>query len=77
LSFATSIDAAAVGLTFAFLDLAILPHAILIGVVCAICSVFGIFLGDRIGSKIGVWAERFGGIILIIIGFRIFFEKIL
>lgn len=77
LSIATSIDAAAIGFSFAALKLSILVPAIIIGVVCAICSAVGLFLGNTIGSRIGRWAERFGGVILIAIGIKILIDHII
>ena len=77
LSIATSIDAAAVGLSFAALNIPILFPALIIGMVCFIFSGFGLFLGHRIGLKIGKWAERFGGFILVILGIKIFLQHVL
>jgi manganese efflux pump family protein len=76
LSIATSIDAAAVGFSFAALNTPILVPAITIGFICILFSLTGLFLGDKIGSKLGVWAERTGGIILIGIGLKILFEHL-
>jgi putative Mn2+ efflux pump MntP len=76
LSVATSIDAAAVGLSFAALNLPIIIPAIIIGIVCALFSAVGLFLGNRIGSFLGPWAERLGGAILIAIGIKILFENL-
>jgi len=74
LSIATSIDAAAVGFSFAALRIQILVPAFIIGIVCVVFSAGGLLLGNRIGSAVGVWAERFGGLILIIIGIKILIE---
>ena len=76
LSIATSIDAAAVGLSFAALNIPILFPALIIGMVCFIFSGFGFFLGHRIGLKIGKWAERLGGFILVILGIKIFVQHV-
>lgn len=76
LSIATSIDAAAVGFSFAALQSPIILPSIIIGLVCMLFSVIGLFLGDKIGSKLGVWAERIGGMILIIIGIKILIEHL-
>ena len=77
LSIATSIDAAAVGLSFAALNIPILFPSIIIGVVCIVFSAFGLFLGTRIGLKIGKWAERFGGVVLVLLGVKICLEHLL
>ncbi len=71
LSIATSIDAAAVGFSFALLKIPILVPSIIIGLVCMSFSALGIFLGRMIGSMIGIWAERLGGVTLIAIGVKI------
>ncbi|MBN1697529.1 MAG: manganese efflux pump [Spirochaetales bacterium] len=74
LSIATSIDAAAVGFSLAALKSPVIIPAIFIGLICILFSVIGVFLGDKIGSKLGVWAERIGGTILIVIGLKILIE---
>lgn len=77
LSVATSIDAAAIGFSFAALELPILFPSLLIGLICLIFSSLGVFIGSRIGNKFGKWAERFGGLILISIGLRILLQHLL
>ena len=77
LSIATSIDAAAVGFSFAALKISIILSASIIGIVCAICSAGGHYLGNKIGTRIGKWAERFGGVILVLIGLKILIEHVL
>ena len=77
LAVATSIDAFAVGLTFAFLDIAIVTPALLIGFITLIISGFGVFLGDRAGCLLGRKVEIAGGLILIAIGIRIAIVHIL
>lgn len=76
LSVATSIDAAAVGFSLAALRVSVVTPAVIIGVVCALCSAIGLTIGARIGSAVGVWAERFGGVVLIGIGLKILLEHI-
>jgi putative Mn2+ efflux pump MntP len=71
LSVATSIDALAVGLSLAFLEVSIWVPSIIIGVVAALLSALGAIFGSRLGRRFGVWAERFGGLVLIGIGVRI------
>lgn len=73
LAFATSVDAFAVGVTFIPLDLAVLLTSTLIGVTTFLCSVAGVILGHKFGSKYKFIAELTGAIILIAIGLRIFF----
>jgi len=77
LSIATSIDAAAVGVSFAALRIPIFMPSVIIGVVCIVFSAAGLYLGNLIGLKIGRWAERFGGLVLILLGVKICLEHIL
>lgn len=71
LSFATSIDAFAVGLSIAFLKVPILLSVIMIGVVTLILSAIGLFAGIRLGETFGKRMEILGGLILIGIGIRV------
>ena len=71
LSVATSIDALAVGLSLALIEVSIWLPAVVIGVVAAILSAVGAVFGSRLGRRFGVWAERFGGVVLIAIGIKI------
>lgn len=71
LAIATSIDALAVGATFAVLDVEIIPAVILIGIVTFAGSIAGIWAGRRFGGYFGNRIELIGGVILIIIGIRI------
>lgn len=73
LSVATSIDALAVGVSFAFLDNPIVLPALVIAVVTGILSFFGARFGQRLGERFGKLAERAGGMILIILGIWIVF----
>lgn len=68
---ATSIDALAVGVTFAFLNVAIVPAVLFIGVVTFVCSGIGVKIGSIFGDKYKAKAELFGGIVLILIGLKI------
>lgn len=77
LSLATSIDALAVGVTFAFLDVRILPAISIIGVTTFIFSFTGVKIGNVFGTKFKSKAEMAGGIILIAMGLKIFLEHIL
>ncbi len=71
LSVATSIDALAVGLSMACLGVSIWLPSIIIGLVAGGMSLVGIRLGSRLGNRTRLWAECFGGIVLIGIGVRI------
>jgi len=70
LSIATSIDALAVGFGFGLLDIPVFRPAIIIGVVCSIMTIFGLYLGVRIYRRIGHRALIIGGVILIGIGIK-------
>jgi len=74
LSFATSIDALAVGLTLSFLDVAIALPVIVIGFVTFVLSFSGVYIGNRVGHFFENRIEIAGGLILIAIGFKILFE---
>lgn len=76
LAVATSIDALAVGVTFAFLNVRILPAVSFIGIVTFVCSAAGIKIGSIFGEKYKSKAEFAGGIILILIGLKILLEGI-
>ena len=71
LAIATSIDAFAVGLTYALLNETILLPSIIIGIVAFIFSIMGIFLGKKIGNYFGGRFQILGGVILILIGIKI------
>lgn len=76
LAVATSIDALAVGITFAFLKIGILTPALIIGVITFIISLCGVFIGNRLGDKLGSKMEVIGGIILIGIGTKILVQHL-
>ena len=76
LAIATSIDALAVGITFAFLQVDIVPAVALIGVVTFIISLLGVKIGNVFGSRYKARAEMAGGIILIAIGTKILLEHL-
>lgn len=76
-AFATSIDAAAVGVTFAFLDINILRAALVIGCVCGALSMVGLYLARVTGPLFGRKAEILGGVVLIAIGIKIAVEHTL
>lgn len=77
LAIATSIDALAVGVTFAFLNVNIIPAISFIGLVTFTLSVIGVKLGNIFGSKYKSKAELAGGIILILMGTKILLEHII
>lgn len=74
LGIATSIDALAVGISFAFLDVSVAGAAVLIGVVTFVLSGIGVWLGHRAGVKFRGPAEIVGGLVLIGIGLKILLE---
>ena len=76
LAIATSIDALAVGITFAFLDVDIVPAASFIGVVTFALSVIGVAVGNQFGSRWEKPSTIVGGVVLILIGVRILLEHI-
>ncbi len=77
LAFATSIDAFAVGLSFAFMNVGVIYPALIIGLVTFIMTIGGFIAGDSMEHYMGKWAERAGGLVLIGIGFKILLEHIL
>ncbi|MER2080924.1 MAG: manganese efflux pump MntP family protein [Ruminococcus sp.] len=76
LAVATSIDALAVGVTFAFLDVAVVPAVSFIGVTTFLFSAAGLKIGRLFGAKYKSRAELAGGIVLICIGLKILIEHI-
>jgi len=77
LSIATSIDAFAVGVTFAILDTPIIIPIIVIGLITFILSFAGVYIGKNAGHLFENKIEILGGLILIVIGFKILLESIL
>jgi putative Mn2+ efflux pump MntP len=71
LGVATSIDALAVGISFAFLDVDIVPAVVLIGLTTAAFTAVGVVIGHRAGARFRGPAEVVGGLILIGIGLRV------
>lgn len=76
LAVATSIDALAVGVSFAVSEVNILPSITLIGSVTFLLSAAGVFMGHIVGKRFGRIARITGGIILIIIGTKILLEDL-
>lgn len=73
---ATAIDALMVGVSFAAIRVSIAPAALFIGAVTFVLSLLGALGGRRLGLKLGVKAELAGGIVLMVIGIKNFFEHI-
>jgi len=71
LSIATSIDALAVGLSFAVLSVSVIPASVLIGLVAFAMSVIGVKIAPVLGKIVGKRAELAGGLVLIAIGVKI------
>ena len=76
LAVATSIDALAVGITFAFLNVKILPAVIFIGTVTFLLSAAGVRVGAVFGARFRSKAELAGGVILILMGLKILLEHL-
>ena len=76
LAVATSIDALAVGVTFAFLRVDILPAVTLIGVCTFLISAVGVKVGNVFGARYKSKAELFGGVVLVLIGLKILLEHL-
>jgi len=76
LSLATSIDALAVGVSFAFLDVSILFSIICIGVITFVLSLVGILIGKLSGERLKKKAGLFGGLVLMLIGIKILLEHL-
>lgn len=76
LSLATSIDALAVGLSFAFLQVEIVYASLIIGLVAAAMTGLGMILGSRLGGRFGRRMEIVGGLVLIGIGLKIVFDHL-
>jgi putative Mn2+ efflux pump MntP len=74
--FATSIDAMAVGVGLAFLDVQILPVAAAIGFTTFVAVTIGVMVGRVLGQMAGRWAEAIGGVLLIGIGSVILYEHL-
>lgn len=76
LAVATSIDALAVGITFAFLEINILLSVIIIGVITFIMAIVGVKIGNLFGDKYEKGAQIVGGAILILMGIKILLEHL-
>ena len=76
LAVATSIDALAVGVTFAFLNVEIVPAVSFIGIITFMLSMIGVKIGNVFGARFKSKAELFCGIVLILIGGKILLEHL-
>jgi len=76
LSIATSIDALALGLSLAIINVSIWTPAFIIGMVAGVFTILGLQIGKRLGSaiRLSLYAETIGGIVLIVIGMKILHE---
>jgi len=77
LSIATSIDALAVGVSFAFFDVNIYYASAIIGIVCFIITALGMIFGKKLSVLLGKKAVLLGGIVLIAIGIKIVIEHMI
>lgn len=73
---ATSIDALAVGITFAFLNVSVLPASAMIGLTTFLLSAVGVKVGHTFGTRYKSRAELTGGILLILLGLKILLEHL-
>lgn len=76
LGIATSVDALAIGVSFALLDVSIAMAAVLIGVVTAALSLGGVAIGHHAGRHLKAYAELLGGAVLIGIGIKILLDHL-
>ena len=76
LAIATSIDALAIGVTFAFFEVNIFLSIIIIGIITLILSFLGVIIGNKFGDKFQNKAEFTGGVILIFMGLKILLEHL-
>ena len=76
MAIATSIDALAIGVTFAFLEVQILEAASVIGVTTFVISLAGVAIGNYFGTRYQKRAEITGGVILILLGTKILLEHL-
>lgn len=76
LALATSIDALAVGITFAFLGTPIVEAITIIGCTTLVISIGGVYIGNFFGSKYKNRAEFAGGLILVLLGLKILLEHL-
>lgn len=76
LAIATSIDALAIGITFAFLKVNLILSVLMIGIITFILSIIGVKIGNKFGDRYERKAEMAGGLILILMGIKILLEHL-
>ena len=76
LAVATSIDALAVGITFAFLNTPIIEAITIIGITTMVLSIIGVIVGNFFGSRYKSKAEFIGGLFLVLLGLKILLEHL-
>lgn len=76
IAIATSIDALAVGVTLAFLDSNIFISSLVIGIITFILTFLGVIIGNKFGNKYEKLSQALGGIILIMLSFKILIEHL-
>lgn len=76
LALATSIDALAVGITFAFLKVNIILAITIITITTFLISIIGVIIGNKVGNNFEKKAEMFGGSILVLMGLKILLEHL-
>lgn len=74
MAIATSVDALAIGVSFAFLQVEIWVPVVIIGIITGLFSAVGVYIGNRFGCRYKSKAELFGGIVLCIMGIKILLE---
>jgi len=74
LSVATSLDALAVGISLSLIGTTVWTPALVIGVAALLMTFAGTRAGKKSGGILGKWAERLGGIVLVVIGFKVLFQ---
>lgn len=73
----TSIDAMAVGVSLAFLQVDIVAVALAVGTTTFVFSIGGLMIGQFVGQRFGTWAELFGGVALCFLGLSILLDHLL
>ena len=76
LSVATSVDALAIGITFAFFNVSIVLSTVIIGIITFVICVIGVKVGNVFGEKYKSKAEFAGGVLLIIMGCKILVDHL-
>lgn len=77
LAVATSIDALAVGISFGFLNVNIIPSILIIGLTTFILCFIAVVIGKKLGESLQKYSELIGGVILVIIGIKILLEHLM